>query len=178
MGWNFYDGLIFKYFPNLVSHDDMSWHEENYCDYVAIFEKKRSGEKCRYCIGPHTVLDCGNDERDCTGLIPLFVDPLCVKSQHWWNCSGRVDLLFFPLWCLTVNKLTVLDITLFLTAPFFKNIFWDITSSCLLYLINFQMMFSVLWNFFVIKIFQNFQKEKLYFSLVWFNERTLVFFHK
>lgn len=90
---------------------------------------KRWGNKRWFRIGPHTVFDCGNDWRDCTGLIPPFVEPLCVKSQHWWNCFCRVEILLLPLWCSTVNKLTVLGIMLFLTAPFRKDIFWDISSS-------------------------------------------------
>lgn len=124
---------------------------------------KGGGKECWYCTGPHTVLDCGND---CTGFIPLFVEPLCVKSQHWWSCFRRVDVLVFPLWWLTVNKLTVCDLTLSLTAPFFKDIFSDINSSCLFYL-NYPLnnvccSVNFLWN----KIIHNLQKRGFTFNRV------------
>lgn len=38
---------------------------------------------------------CGDGWSDYTGLFPLFVEPSCAKSQHCWNCFGRVELLGF-----------------------------------------------------------------------------------
>lgn len=172
MGWIFANGLIFKYSPSLGSHDDMSLMIRKWLWSCCHIWKKVRREMLvlywtSYCAWLWEWLHWTYS--------PWFVQPLCVKSQHWWSCFGRivesfwVFVFFFHCDVLTVNKVTVLAITLLLlTAPFFKDIFWDITSSCLLW---FELTFKrclLLCEFsFVIKYFRTYtNKGFTYFFLL------------